>query len=147
MKLKFDSPVLNKIAVVAICFLFMAVTFFYANEKYWIYRDQPNLVRDDGCYFERKYGYRNQPLWFISVIVTYNDKKYTTQIPVDIRDDYYHDKVNIRIYTPADPNKRVIVFRDRITIPRVWNIPIVFGILNLCGYIKLHFEAKRKTRG
>lgn len=48
MKRVFDSPFLNKAALVLIWLLLMGGTFFYANKNYFLYHENPNLIKADG---------------------------------------------------------------------------------------------------
>ena len=50
MKRVFDSPFLNKAALVLIWLLLMGGTFFYANKNYFLYHENPNLIKADGYY-------------------------------------------------------------------------------------------------
>ena len=50
MKRVFDSPFLNKAALVRMWLLLMGGTFFYANKNYFLYHENPNLIKADGYY-------------------------------------------------------------------------------------------------
>ena len=51
MKRVFDSPFLNKAALVLIWLLLMGGTFFYANKNYFLYHENPNLIKQTDIIF------------------------------------------------------------------------------------------------
>ena len=107
MKRVFDSPFLNKAALVLIWLLLMGGTFFYANKNYFHY------------------------YWALPVKFTHEGKVYHSQLPLDIRDESSSCTVDLRIYIPADSSGSAFAFRNNITIPALWRIFIFVPLLLL----------------
>ena len=66
MKRVFDSPFLNKAALVLIWLLLMGGTFFYANKNYFLYHENPNLIKADG-YYLYNFGSPRHYYWALPV--------------------------------------------------------------------------------
>lgn len=101
MKRVFDSPFLNKAALVLIWLLLMGGTFFYANKNYFLYHENPNLIKADG-YYLYNFGSPRHYYWALPVKFTHEGKVYHSQLPLDIRDESSSCTVDLRIYIPAD---------------------------------------------
>ena len=86
MKRVFDSPFLNKAALVLIWLLLMGGTFFYANKNYFLYHENPNLIKADG-YYLYNFGSPRHYYWALPVKFTHEGKVYHSQLPLDIRDE------------------------------------------------------------
>lgn len=75
MKRVFDSPFLNKAALVLIWLLLMGGTFFYANKNYFLYHENPNLIKADG-YYLYNFGSPRHYYWALPVKFTHEGKVY-----------------------------------------------------------------------
>ena len=126
----FDSPFLNKAALVLIWLLLMGGTFFYANKNYFLYHENPNLIKADG-YYLYNFGSPRHYYWALPVKFTHEDKVYHSQLPLDIRDESSSCTVDLRIYIPADSSGSAFAFRNNITIPALWRIFIFVPLLLL----------------
>ena len=115
MKRVFDSPFLNKAALVLIWLLLMGGTFFYANKNYFLYHENPNLIKADG-YYLYNFGSPRHYYWALPVKFTHEGKVYHSQLPLDIRDESSSCTVDLRIYIPADSSGSAFAFRNNITI-------------------------------
>ena len=78
MKRVFDSPFLNKAALVLIWLLLMGGTFFYANKNYFLYHENPNLIKADG-YYLYNFGSPRHYYWALPVKFTHEGKVYHSQ--------------------------------------------------------------------
>ena len=121
MKRVFDSPFLNKAALVLIWLLLMGGTFFYANKNYFLNHENPNLIKADG-YYLYNFGSPRHYYWALPVKFTHEGKVYHSQLPLDIRDESSSCTVDFRIYIPADSSGSAFAFRNNITIPALWRI-------------------------
>lgn len=83
MKRVFDSPFLNKAALVLIWLLLMGGTFFYANKNYFLYHENPNLIKADG-YYLYNFGSPRHYYWALPVKFSHEGKVYHSQFPLDI---------------------------------------------------------------
>ena len=110
MKRVFDSPFLNKAALVLIWLLLMGGTFFYANKNYFLYHENPNLIKADG-YYLYNFGSPRHYYWALPVKFTHEGKVYHSQLPLDIRDESSSCTVDLRIYIPADSSGSAFAFR------------------------------------
>ena len=137
MKRVFDSPFLNKAALVLIWLLLMGGTFFYANKNYFLYHENPNLIKADG-YYLYNFGSPRHYYWALPVKFTHEGKVYHSQLPLDIRDESSSCTVDLRIYIPADSSGSAFAFRNNITIPALWRIFIL-------GPLLLLLTSKRKA--
>ena len=135
MKRVFDSPFLNKAALVLIWLLLMGGTFFYANKNYFLYHENPNLIKADG-YYLYNFGSPRHYYWALPVKFTHEDKVYHSQLPLDIRDESSSCTVDLRIYIPADSSGSAFTFRNNITIPALWRIFIFVPLLLLLTSFK-----------
>lgn len=112
MKRVFDSPFLNKAALVLIWLLLMGGTFFYANKNYFLYHENPNLIKADG-YYLYNFGSPRHYYWALPVKFTHEGKVYHSQLPLDIRDESSSCTVDLRIYIPADSSGSAFAFRKQ----------------------------------
>ena len=130
LKRVFDSPFLNKAALMLIWLLLMGGTFFYANKNYFLYHENPNLIKADG-YYLYNFGSPRHYYWALPVKFTHEGKVYHSQLPLDIRDESSSCTVDLRIYIPADSSGSAFAFRNNITIPALWRIFIFVPLLLL----------------
>ena len=130
MKRVFDSPFLNKAALVLIWLLLMGGTFFYANKNYFLYHENPNLIKADG-YYLYNFGSPRHYYWALPVKFSHEGKVYHSQFPLDIRDESSSCTVDLRIYIPADSSGSAFAFRNNVTIPALWRIFIFVPLLLL----------------
>ena len=137
MKRVFDSPFLNKAALVLIWLLLMGGTFFYANKNYFLYHENPNLIKADG-YYLYNFGSPRHYYWALPVKFTHEGKVYHSQLPLDIRDESSSCTVDLRIYIPADSSGSAFAFRNNITIPALWRIFIFVPLLLLLTSKRAH---------
>ena len=140
MKRVFDSPFLNKAALVLIWLLLMGGTFFYANKNYFLYHENPNLIKADG-YYLYNFGSPRHYYWALPVKFTHEDKVYHSQLPLDIRDESSSCTVDLRIYIPADSSGSAFTFRNNITIPALWRIFIFVPLLLLLTSKRKAYES------
>lgn len=105
--------------------LLMGGTFFYANKNYFLYHENPNLIKADG-YYLYNFGSPRHYYWALPVKFTHEGKVYHSQLPLDIRDESSSCTVDLRIYIPADSSGSAFAFRNNITIPELWRIFILF---------------------
>lgn len=137
MKRVFDSPFLNKAALVLIWLLLMGGTFFYANKNYFLYHENPNLIKADG-YYLYNFGSPRHYYWALPVKFTHEGKVYHSQLPLDIRDESSSCTVDLRIYIPADSSGSAFAFRNNITINNILvntNIMIMSAAIQIINAI------------
>ena len=103
---------------------------FYANKNYFLYHENPNLIKADG-YYLYNFGSPRHYYWALPVKFTHEDKVYHSQLPLDIRDESSSCTVDLRIYIPADSSGSAFTFRNNITIPALWRIFIFVPLLLL----------------
>ena len=128
MKKIFDSPFLNKVALVLIWLLLMGGTFFYANKNYFLYHENTDLIKADG-YYLYNFGSPRHHYWALPVNFTHEGKVYHSQLPLDIRDESSSCTVDLRIYIPTDSSGNAFAFRNNITIPALWRVFIFVPLL------------------